>query len=226
MQTDDAQLVPVFIPALGAIFVMAEDQKGEPLTFDEVIKIRDAASCIMMRAVDARKMEESRGWEIDPENCWYDWQHLRRELGRKPDLDAGPQFHQIHEADPEYQATIQEAQSTLPQFRDMLSSHGSLSSIAMIKTRVTQNDTHAFMWLSNVQLAGPDFVAEFFEIPNASSAIKVGDRLTVTAGSLLDWMVNDGGILHGGFSLRYHRSQLPENERSQFDQYVGITKYA
>lgn len=41
MEADDEQLVPVFIPALGAILVMAEDQKGEPLTYDEVLTIRD-----------------------------------------------------------------------------------------------------------------------------------------------------------------------------------------
>lgn len=226
MATNDGQLVPVFIPALGAILIMAEDQKGAPLSHDEVTKIRDSAACIMMSPADARKMEETRGWEIDPVNCWHDWQHLRRELGRKPDLDPGPKFHQIREADPEYQKTIHSARSTLKTFREMLPADGSPRSNAMVKTTVTEKDTHSFMWLSNVQAIGQDFVAEFFEAPNASSAIKVGDRLTVAEDTLLDWMVNDNGVLYGGFSLRYHRSLLPEDERAPFDEYLGVINYA
>jgi hypothetical protein len=27
--------------------------------------------------------------DVDPENCWYDFQMLRRELGRRPDVDPG-----------------------------------------------------------------------------------------------------------------------------------------
>lgn len=104
MTTDDEELVPVFMPALSAVLLSAEDQKGEPLTYDEVIRIRDASPCIMMRVDHVQKMAESRGYnDIGPENCWYDWQHLRRELGRKPDLNPGPRLNQIRSADPEYQ---------------------------------------------------------------------------------------------------------------------------
>jgi hypothetical protein len=62
--------VPVFIPALGTLLIHAEDLKGEPLSYGEVIRIRDKAACIMMRTEDARKLDESRGYrDIDPENC-------------------------------------------------------------------------------------------------------------------------------------------------------------
>ena len=88
MQNSNQQLVPVFMPSLSALLLHAEDLKGEPLTADEVLKIRDNAACIMMRPDHAGKMDDSRGYrDIAPENCWYDWQHLRRELGRKPDLE-------------------------------------------------------------------------------------------------------------------------------------------
>ena len=39
----------------------AEDQKGESLTYDEVIRIRDEAPCIMMRADHLQRLAESRG---------------------------------------------------------------------------------------------------------------------------------------------------------------------
>src|SRR5215813_5468270 len=135
MTTDDDQLVPVFIPALGPLLVRAEDLKGEPLSHGEVIRLRDKAPCIMMRIEDARKMNESRGYrDIDPENCWFDWQHLRRELGRKPDLDPGPKTNLIQSLAPEYQQTIRDAHATLGQFRDMLPTDGGPRREAMVKT--------------------------------------------------------------------------------------------
>ena len=104
-------LVPVFMPTLAAMLIAREDKKGEPLTPEEVIEIRDDAHCIMMAREDAAKMQEKRGVDIDPENCWYDFQLLRREMGRKPDLDPGPKFNQISSSDPAYQQTITRARS-------------------------------------------------------------------------------------------------------------------
>jgi hypothetical protein len=74
MSEDAEQLVPVFIPALSAVLLNAEDNKGAPLTYEDVIQIRDKSPCIMMAADNVQKMAESRGYrDIDPENCWYDW---------------------------------------------------------------------------------------------------------------------------------------------------------
>jgi len=227
MTAGDEQLVPVFVPALSAVLLSAEDKKGEPLNHDEVIRIRDKAPCIMMAAADARKMDESRGYrDIDPENCWYDWQHLRREMGRKPDLAPGPKFTQIRSADAEYQKTIQDARASLDQFRGMLPVDGSPRFDAMVKSEIAEGDKRAFMWLSNTRKCGTGFVAEFFEIPQTFTKFKIGDQIELAESSVLDWMVNDRGELHGGFSLRYHRSMLSAVERDSYDEYIGVTKYA
>lgn len=77
----EQKLVPVFMPALVALLLRAEESKGEPLTEQEVIAIRDEANCVMMPAARAKKQEESRGYpDVDPENCWEDWQQMRAEL--------------------------------------------------------------------------------------------------------------------------------------------------
>jgi uncharacterized protein YegJ (DUF2314 family) len=227
MTIDDEQPVPVFMPALGPLMIRAEDLKGEPLSYDEVIRIRDKAACIMMRTEDARKLDETRGYrDIDPESCWFDWQHLRRELGRKPDLDPGPRTNLIRSSDPEYQQTKRDAQATLDQLRSMLPADGSPRQDAMVKTEIRQGDNKAFMWLSNTRTSGTNFIAEFFEVSEAFTNYHVGDELEISEGSLLDWMVNDNGVLHGGFSIRYYRSTLPEDERDEYDNYIGVTEYA
>jgi uncharacterized protein YegJ (DUF2314 family) len=227
MATNDEQLVRVFIPPLGTLLLRAEDLKGEPLSHDEVIRIRDKAACIMMQAQDARKLDESRGYrDIDPENCWFDWQHLRRELGRKPDLDPGPRTNLIRSSDPEYQQTIRDAHDTLDRFRSMLPADGSPRRDAMVKTEIRQADKKAFMWLCNTRMFGTNFTAEFFEISDVFTNHHVGDELKIPEESLLDWMVNDNGVLHGGFSIRYYRSTLPEEERGEYDHYIGVREYA
>ena len=227
MTSDESELIPVFIPSLSATLVSAEDKKGEPLSYDEVIRIRDGAPCIMMEKADARKLAESRQYtDIDPENCWYEWQMLRRELGRKPEIDPGPKFGQIRSADPDYQRTIQLARESLGQFRAMLPKDGTPRFGAMVKLEVADGKERAYLWLANARLKGDHFVAELFEVPASFKRHTVGDQVEVESHMLLDWMVNDEGVLHGGYSLRYQRSRLPEEDQAAFDKHIGITTYA
>ncbi len=227
MPEDSNNLIPYFIPALSAILFNAEDKKGSPLDYEEVISIRDGASCMMMEVDDAKKMDESRGYvDLDPENIWYEWQMLRRDLGRKPDIDPGPSFAQMDSQSAEYQNAISQAHETLSKFRAMLPEDGSPMFEAMVKLKLRDGDNSAFMWLANTRLDGNGFIAEIFEVPEFFPNVEVGQQFSVGATDLVDWMVNEGGVLHGGFSLRLHRSKLSETEQKQFDQHVGVTKYA
>lgn len=77
--SDDLILTPV--PALVAVLLAKEKEKGESLTRDEVEKIRDQAACIAMHRDAREKVDESRGYrDIDPERVWEEWQKVRREL--------------------------------------------------------------------------------------------------------------------------------------------------
>ena len=223
----ESEPIPVFVPALGTILVAAEDAKGEPLASEEVAEIRDNAVCIMMDPADAAKMVESRGYiDVDPENCWHDWQMLRRELGRKPDLNPGARVDYFDNSDSEYQLTIAKAQETLGTFREM--SRDCDPWAPLIKTELSnlQTDGRCFVWLNNVQFTSTGFLAQLFEIPPALQGFAIGDEFEIIPNDVLDWMINDGGTLHGGFSLRYHRERLPEHERAAFDQHIGVVSYA
>ncbi len=75
---DDDELVPVFIPALVLLLHEGERAKGSPLTEDEALAIRDNGTCIMLRRSAADAMAESRGYpDLDPEDCWEQWQVVR-----------------------------------------------------------------------------------------------------------------------------------------------------
>ena len=75
------ELVPVPIPALVALLLSLERQRGRPLTEAEVWEARDKAVCIMMPISVRDKMIERRGYDdIDPENAWAEWQAIRPSL--------------------------------------------------------------------------------------------------------------------------------------------------
>ena len=225
MDSDD-DLIPVFMPALVVLLIHAEDKKGEPLYREEVHAIRDNVECEMAYADVVHKMDESRGYrDIDPENCWYDWQMTRRRMGREPELDPGPRFEQVRASDPAYQQSIHDALSTIEQFRGMLPADGTPRADALIKAQLSDGGNSAFMWLNNTSLDGESFTAELFEVPDMLSNYNIGDRLTVHLGKLMDWMVNDNGLLYGGFSLRYHRDRMNDAEKDEYDQHIGVIDY-
>ena len=225
--SNEPELTPVFMPALSTLLIAAEDEKGAPLDEAEVLEIRDSATCIMMQQADAAKMTESRGYlDIDPENGWYDWQKLRRELGRKPDLDPGARVDYINSQDEGYQRTIKQAQETLAQFRDMIDKFQPWSPLIKTELSNPNSDGRCFVWLNNVRETNDGFVAQVFEIPPTLQGFEIGEHVDITTADVMDWMINDNGTLHGGFSIRYHRDTIPDHERQAFDEHLGVTTYA
>jgi uncharacterized protein YegJ (DUF2314 family) len=215
------------MPALVVLLVHAEDEKGSPLTQAEVHAIRDKGECVMGYADVVAKLEETRGYrDVDPENCWHDWQMARREMGRKPELDPGPRFARVRSSDPEYQQTIHDAQTTLEQFRRMLPPDGSPRWNAAVKVKLVDGEHSVFMWLSRTSIVGDGFSAELFESPDAIAGFKVGDRLAIASAVVMDWMVNENGLLHGGYSLRYQRARMTVAEQADFDRHLGVQEYA
>lgn len=78
---NDEQLIPVPVPALIALLLNSEEEKGSPLSQEEVLEIRDNAACIMLPVTEALKMEESRGYpDVNPQFVWEEWQQARVEL--------------------------------------------------------------------------------------------------------------------------------------------------
>lgn len=224
---NNSNLIPYFVPSLAATLINAEDLKGSPLEYEEAISIRDNAPCIMITLDDAREMDEKRGYiDVDPENLWYSWQMLRKEMERKPDIDPGPSFVQINNNNDEYQRTIDDARKSIQDFRAMLPQDGSSLFEAMVKLKMSDGDNTAYIWLANTKLSDDGFVAEIFEVPKFFPNFTEGQSFNVTFDEIFDWMVNVGGILYGGFSLRYQRSKLSEKEKKAFDEHIGVTKYA
>lgn len=75
LSNDDDPLIAVPIPPLVTLLVALEEQKGTPLTQEEVLKARDDAVCMTMPRSMAWKMAEQRGYrDFNPEDVWNEWQ--------------------------------------------------------------------------------------------------------------------------------------------------------
>lgn len=68
------------IPALSAILVAKEREKGSPLTESEVLAIRDGAVVMVLPDKGEPLVERRVYTDIDPQKCWQQWQVLRVQL--------------------------------------------------------------------------------------------------------------------------------------------------
>lgn len=83
------QLVITPMPSLVSLLLRAEDEKGSPLTREEVQAIRNKCVCIVLRGSSVAAIADRRGYDdIDPEHAWEDWQIAREQLR---DRGASPQ---------------------------------------------------------------------------------------------------------------------------------------
>lgn len=212
------------MPALSTILVSSEDKKGSPLTIDEVHEIRDNAPAIMLRESAQQAMIASRGYkDIDPNNAWYDWQVFRRGMGRKPDIDPGIRQSFTNNDDPAYRATISDAQNSLDVFSALVMALPRATQI--LKANLVDGEERSNLWLHYIGAVEDGFLATPFEVPTSFRSIAVGTEIKLNASDVLDWMIIDDGSAHGGYSIRFLRSQKAESEKAGFDKFMGIQTY-
>ncbi len=128
--------------------------------------------------------------------------------------------------DPELRQSVEDARATLDDFRHLIAeAAGPGGGVAMVKTPVTEGQTQIFLWLTQARVSAAGFSAVVVDVPPSVASLTKGARVEVALDAVVDWMVNDRGIIHGGFSLRVHRARLPEDERAEFDAHIGATRF-
>jgi len=81
----ESQLIVFIDPSLIGLLFAREQEKGSPLTEEEVLEIRDNSAAIVLVPEDVREREAARGFtDIDPERCWEEWQEVRLTLREAP----------------------------------------------------------------------------------------------------------------------------------------------
>lgn len=79
----NSELEILFMPSLLELLILSENNKGVPLTEEEVLNICSNAIGIFVSKDRAVKFQESRGYiDINPENCWVEWQFYKNNSNR------------------------------------------------------------------------------------------------------------------------------------------------
>jgi uncharacterized protein YegJ (DUF2314 family) len=146
-----------------------------------------------------------------------------------------PIFIAIPSSDPAFQDAYAIASRTVPKFIAHLQSGISACYAAKLRFRDPDAserlgaDQFLFLWLTGVRFLPAEhlFSGTFFEVPRELQKYhQVGQELAFEGEDIFDWMVLTADRrLFGGFTLRVTRSKLPENDRANYDRYIGVSVY-
>ena len=78
------------------------------------------------------------------------------------------------------------------------------------------------IWINEVSWDGSKFVGKINNAPVDTTAVKMGDKVTVTPEELTDWMYIDGKKIVGAYTLRILHYQQPAAEQKAFTQQTGL----
>ena len=124
--------------------------------------------------------------------------------------------------------SVKRARDTASSFRAAFSKPEFKSSMFLAKSMFEDKNEpgeYAHLWLLVNDVLDDLLFCSVCEAPSGFSGVEEGQSYVLTDDKIEDWMINDDGRLYGGFSIRLQRSLLPEAERGNFDEYVGITDY-
>ncbi len=124
--------------------------------------------------------------------------------------------------DPEMNAAIQQARSTLEQFIAALESPSTTQTYFSIKAGFPFDGSLEHLWLSDVYYDGESFRGVLGNEPIYVESLHLGDEVTVRTAEVSDWMIVDDGRLLGGFTIHVLRSRMSDEERWQFDEDAGL----
>ncbi|AYO53310.1 DUF2314 domain-containing protein [Acinetobacter wuhouensis] len=127
-----------------------------------------------------------------------------------------------------YENTIQLAVGSLSIFKSQIEqlSKGDFACVKFYIPEYQDASHGANIWLMSPFFEEGFCYAQPFELPKEFEWIHVGQWLKFAEEDLLDWYIlSENGEMKGGYSLRYQRSLLLEDDKAEFDQHIGLSRF-
>lgn len=160
------------------------------------------------------------------------------------DDPSTPLFANLPDTDSDVLAAASDARMTLPRFLHAVASGRFAGATYLVKVPfvdrsdtaeqalVRTSDTAAenperpvcHLWLIVTSVLDDLVFCSVGEAPD-QLRLKPGTSFVVAGDSIEDWMINDGGEVFGGFSLRVIRNRLGAEARMRFDAHTGIRRF-
>jgi hypothetical protein len=152
-----------------------------------------------------------------------------------------PRFAEVSDSSALHQA-IEQARSTLLRFAGAFSAHMFESATYLLKVPLVRSipqgevcvwsdelaskhpspDLH--LWLRVHDVLDDLFFAHVVETPK-SFGLTAGDTYVIAPDQVEDWMLNVDGLVYGAYTLQLQRAALPNSQRADFDNYVGVRNF-
>lgn len=199
-----------------------------------------------------RRCSRRRGtigfWEFEVQRTPPLLSFIVRAADARERMDAGspdiPLFANVPETDPDVVAAVGEAKRTLPRFLDAAASGRFSAASCIVKVPfldrsataepalVRTSDTACeypeqptcHLWLRVTSVLDELVFCSVFEAPD-ELRLNPGTSFVVASESIEDWMIDQGGEVFGGYSLRVIRNRLGAEARKRFDAHTGIRRF-
>lgn len=110
----------------------------------------------------------------------------------------------------DYLYCLYKAKNTIWYFNEII--NNGTSNYTAVKFK---NEKNVFVWLENIIIIKDSYYLGFLSENSISHKILIDDAI--------DWMIVVNGRLIGGYTIRYYRSSLTEEETINFDIDFGVT---
>lgn len=155
-----------------------------------------------------------------------------------------PLFAHLNDDDPALLEAVDVAKQSLPQFVEAFTKNRFTPAVYLVKVPFIDRDdigesalvrtpdvTTEYptqrmcrLWLAVNSVLDDLLFCSVLESP-VSLRLAMGASFVIESSLVEDWMINQDGIVYGGFSMRVIRKQLPEHDHRRFDNYTGIREF-
>lgn len=119
---------------------------------------------------------------------------------------------------------IAEAKRTLPTFIDALKqAQGRDRYFSVKRPFATSDGGSEHIWIDELKWMGTSFQGRVANVPASVPGLTSGETVSVAVEEVSDWMIVDaGGRLTGGFTIRAMREMMSPEQRTEFDASSGL----
>jgi uncharacterized protein YegJ (DUF2314 family) len=136
--------------------------------------------------------------------------------------DPRPEVARIAVDDPLTAKGILEARRTVGEFLHAYRTRGATQRDFRIKYLVAERGLVEQFWVTLESATDTSFTGTIANHPGDITGVKYGERVTVPASEISDWMYVENGVLKGGYSVRLMRERLQPEERPAFEREMGF----
>jgi uncharacterized protein YegJ (DUF2314 family) len=132
--------------------------------------------------------------------------------GKSP-LDPRPVKENViayHTSDAGLNAARAKARSTLPRFLELVSA--GTPGTYTVKFPLTQNGATEHIWMQLTGYNDRGFTGLLANDPVNGRKYKRGDPMEVASADVEDWMINNGKVIHGGYTVRAMLKDMPKEQ--------------